>query len=157
MSGLSKKTMVIGILVITLIIGVVSMWIFLRDSNGTLTKIRSLNPPFTAYYPSRLPDGVTISEKSLSYDDGVLIYTIATSSGALSLSQQPLPEGRLQTELPKTKELQVQAGKATITRFGHDRVIVTITNEESLLILNGSFKISDSELEPILQALKPAT
>lgn len=150
-----------GILILsmTLLIITVTGLIVILSINNKATSVQSrlqqINVGFDIYYPSPLPSGMKVEPNALNVDQNIVNYLISDESGGtINVSQQALPKTQLGTELPKTREVQVDAGKAAISRFDSKSAAIIIKNDSSMIIINSKAAISDSKLNELLASLK---
>lgn len=155
-SKLSRHKTKLG-LILAASVAITSIVLFSYSQKASyLDELRNIKTSYTIYAPDRLDDSLSFSYDSIAYSQGILFYDIksTTTDGTISVSQQLAPTEKIPVELPKTKELQVEAGRAIISRFSDDKTIVTITNQQSILTLNIPFQISDAKLTSTLESFK---
>jgi hypothetical protein len=149
-----RKRLVVFFVIVTLLI--ITLGLYTRAKSNTIpSAIRTAQVSYTIYFPKQLPKGLKMTSDATSNRD-VLTFRIASHQGGnIVVSQQMLPSRALTTKLPATKEIQVAAGKATISRFTSNQSVVTITNSQSFLTLNIKDKLSDDTLIALLESFQP--
>lgn len=135
------------------VVGLLLTFWYIQNSDD-FDRLRKLKTSYTIYAPVNLDKPLVFSPTSVLYSQGVLFYDVTSEGKSISVSQQAAPNKKIPMELPKTKELQVDAGRTIISRFNNDRVVVSITNQQSIITLNIPFQISDAMLVSLLESFQ---
>jgi hypothetical protein len=110
---------------------------------------------FPLYFPAPLPDGSTFKDGSARQEAGIIFYSIETSRGAVSVSEQPIPDRPPSlSSLIGFKKFDTPYGTAVTGKNGNAPVAL-ISTDTTLITLTGTNAAATDTVISLARAMMP--
>ncbi len=107
---------------------------------------------FNVYYPTKLPMGYNLNEKSIRLQSDIVLYQVTDGSRTITVNQQALPAQPPSLNIPGFKKIDILAGSAVIGNNAGLPTLVILTNT-TLITVNGSRNIPNNILKELADQL----
>lgn len=156
------KRKIIIVIVALVLAGAGSYWFFAIRSNEPIPANVRSKVSFPLLYPSKLPQGFSIDQKSFSVQSGVVLYSANNPTGdKVAFSVQPRPatfafDTFYKQGLNGASTFDTPLGQAAVGQANGQPIGSLATDQSWLLISSVSKKVGSSALRQILQSVKLA-
>lgn len=106
---------------------------------------------FSLYYPTTLPDGFVLKNDSVSFQNDILFYTIASQSGAVTVTQQSAPNQNLRIDGYTSVTTPIGTMLIGINASNPTAIITT---PKTLITLKANQTVAKEILAVVAQSLK---
>ena len=144
----------IGVIALLIVLGLIGSYYY--KEKQFITKVPdTLRQEYTypIYYPSKLPQGYSYQEGSGRVAGDVVFYSLNSSEGKVSISEQELPERLPDVNFQNSVQVDTPHGKATIGKSTLGTLVVLKT-KDTLINLSSSGNISQDRLAEIISSLR---
>lgn len=146
------------IVAVFLAVSGVAAWQGLAQANERIPAEIRQKVAFPLYYPSELPEGFRVDDKSFSATKDVATYAFDGPDTRLAISVQPKPPGFSfddfhSKQITGGEPLDTPVGKAIIGTLG-DRLVSSIVTDRAWILINAPAKTETSVLERLSQRMQ---
>lgn len=155
--------------IILIVCGVLLLLSVIAGGTVLLLQQRSVSPfnetisssvNFPLYYSKELPEGYQLDEDSVSFNKGVVVYSISSKDGnkKLFVSQQKRPEGfdfeGFNTDkISEAYEIQTPNGTATIGVVNDTTQVISVVSGETWIFANTPDDMPSADIEAVARGL----
>lgn len=147
-----------GVLLLALFAG--GLFFFLnRQSSSPFSQTITSSVSFPLYYSKGLPEGFQLDKESVSFKQGVVVYSLSTKDGKkIFVSQQKRPEGFdfegfYEDKLSEAYEIQTSNGTATIGIVNDKTRVFSIVTGDTWVFASGAKEINNTKFEAFARGL----
>ena len=108
---------------------------------------------FKVYQPQELPRGYAVKQESAVSESGIVRYTVTTPSGSSAVITQQLRPEEIHSGSFSGLRINTPVGKATISSSPAGASAAVITASDTLILVNSTTSIKESEIKTILSSL----
>lgn len=153
--------MALGLL---LVVGVITGgWVWL-NGRQTVSPARAYFESVSAFQPYYFandtpPMGLLLAEDSLTYDNGIFIFTLTDEhSERISITQQAVPELFANTVPEGSEKIETAYGQAALSLIQDRTVVSLIANhneQRTFILVNASSRASLDQVKTVIRSLEP--
>jgi hypothetical protein len=148
----------LGLVVLVLIAGAVALWHFtLGKPNNPLPASIRQSTSYSLYYPAKEPVGYSVDQSTIKSVNGVVTYNLTKpDSSPIVVTQQATPKGFDPKSLFQHNPLPTTISPlGTIYDLSYkNQTRFMINSADSLIFISSDGKITNAQLQQIVQGLK---
>lgn len=159
-----KRLVIIFTLVLTVGLTVLGWWVIFRPKAAPVAPAASRPlaglpavKDFTVYRLSAAVSDYQIVDSSARYEQGVLLFTIASldQTYQLQVAEQATPDD-LQLAQPQANEsVPTPNGKAALSLLSDRTTVVLLTDRQTMITVNAGVEVPIEDLKTIIRSLEP--